>query len=74
MTMKKRQSKTSCLDEIPDKHTGELEASNHEVLKSESRAVLLVETTKKSLEEKLNLESSLVSQESLNVLKEFESI
>lgn len=26
------------------------------------------------LEEKLNLESSLVSQESLNILKEFESI
>ena len=72
--MKNRQSKTTCLDEIPDKHIGELETLKPEVLENESRIDLFDKTTKKELEEKLKLESSLVSQESLNVLKEFESI
>jgi len=72
--MKNRLSKTSCLDEIPDKHIGEFGTTKREEFENESRHGFFGKTSKKALEEKLKLESSLVSQESLNVLKEFETI
>jgi len=43
-------------------------------IENESRFEFISKTTKKALKEKLNLESTLVSQESLIVLEEFETI
>jgi hypothetical protein len=72
--MKNRQSKISCLGGIPDNHISGAGTPKRKVLKNEARPDLLDKASKKTLEEKLKLESALVRQESLNVLKEFETI